>query len=135
MKSESIYLNEPPCIPRLISVEYYLLKSESYICWEVSQLADISELKEKLGSAVKKAGEDLKELDVGVAYSKLEDAISAIDIESKKQKIRDFIDSPKMDELKSAGRTVKDFLGFVPNYAQSIPGMIKDGVEKLKNKH
>ncbi len=98
-------------------------------------MADISELKEKLGSAVKKAGEDLKELDVGVAYSKLEDAISAIDIESKKQKIRDFIDSPKMDELKSAGRTVKDFLGFVPNYAQSIPGMIKDGVEKLKNKH
>ena len=98
-------------------------------------MADISELKEKLGSAVIKAGEDLKELDVGVAYSKLEDAISAIDIESKKQKIRDFIDSPKMDELKSAGRTVKDFLGFVPNYAQSIPGMIKDGVEKLKNKH
>lgn len=98
-------------------------------------MADISELKEKLGSAVKKAGEDLKELDVGVAYSKLEDAISAIDIESKKQIIRDFIDSPKMDELKSAGRTVKDFLGFVPNYAQSIPGMIKDGVEKLKNKH
>ena len=98
-------------------------------------MADISELKEKLGSAVKKAGEDLKELDVGVAYSKLEDAISAIDIESKKQKIRDFIDSPKMDELKSTGRTVKDFLGFVPNYAQSIPGMIRDGVEKLKNKH
>ncbi len=98
-------------------------------------MADISELKEKLGSAVKKAGEDLKELDVGVAYSKLEDAISAIDIESKKQKIRDFIDSPKRDVLKSAGRTVKDVLGFVPNYAQSIPGMIKDGVEKLKNKH
>jgi hypothetical protein len=97
-------------------------------------LSDIGELKEKLNSAVKKAGEDLKELDVGVAYSKLEDAISAIDIESKKQKVRDFIDSPKMDELKSTGRTVKDFLGFVPNYAQSIPGMIKDGVEKLKKK-
>ena len=97
-------------------------------------MSDIGELKERLGSAVKKAGEDLKELDVGVAYSKLEDAISAIDIESKKQKVRDFIDSPKMDELKSAGRTVKDFLGYVPNYAQSIPGMIKDSVEKLKNK-
>lgn len=97
-------------------------------------MSDIGELKEKLNSAVKKVGEDLKELDVGVAYSKLEDAISAIDIESKKQKVRDFIDSPKMDELKSTGRTVKDFLGFVPNYAQSIPGMIKDGVEKLKKK-
>ena len=97
-------------------------------------MSDIGELKEKLNSAVKKAGKDLKELDVGVAYSKLEDAISAIDIESKKQKVRDFIDSPKMDELKSTGRTVKDFLGFVPNYAQSIPGMIKDGVEKLKKK-
>ncbi|MBP5168024.1 MAG: hypothetical protein ILP14_02340 [Oscillospiraceae bacterium] len=97
-------------------------------------MSDINELKEKLGSAVKKAGENLKELDMGVAYSKLEEVISAIDIESKKQKVRDFLDSPKMDELKSTGRTVKDFLGFVPNYAQSIPGMIKDGVEKLKNK-
>lgn len=97
-------------------------------------MSDINDIKGKLGSAVKKAGEDLKELDMGVAYSKLEDVISAIDIESKKQKVRDFIDSPKMEELKSAGRTVKDFLGFVPNYAQSIPGMIKDGVEKLKKK-
>ena len=97
-------------------------------------MPDISELKEKLGSAVQKAGENLKDLDMGVAYTKLEDAISALDIESKKQKVRDFIDSPKMDELKSAGRTVKDFLGYVPNYAQSIPGMIKDGLEKLKKK-
>lgn len=98
-------------------------------------MPDINELKEKLGSAVKKAGEDLKELDMGVAYSKFEDVVSVIDIESKKQKVLDFIDSPKMDELKSAGRTVKDFLGYVPNYAQSIPGMIKDGVEKLQNRH
>ena len=97
-------------------------------------MPDISELKEKLGSAVQKAGENLKDLDMGVAYTKLEDAISALDIESKKQKVRDFIDSPKMDELKSAGRTVKDFLGYVPNYAQSIPGMIKDGIEKFKKK-
>ena len=98
-------------------------------------MSEISELKEKLGSAVRKAGEDLKELDMGVAYTKLEDVISSIDIESNKQKIRDFIDSPKMDELKATGRTVRDFLGFVPNYAQSIPGMVRDGVEKLKNKH
>ena len=98
-------------------------------------MSEISELKEKLGSAVRKAGEDLKELDMGVAYTKLEDVISSIDIESGKQKIRDFIDSPKMDELKATGRTVRDFLGFVPNYAQSIPGMVRDGVEKLKNKH
>ena len=98
-------------------------------------MSEISELKEKLGSAVRKAGEDPKELDMGVAYTKLEDVISSIDIESGKQKIRDFIDSPKMDELKATGRTVRDFLGFVPNYAQSIPGMVRDGVEKLKNKH
>jgi hypothetical protein len=39
-----------------------------------------------------------------------------------------------MDEIKSAGRTVKDFLGYVPNYAQSIPGMVKDGLEKLRKK-
>ena len=42
-------------------------------------MSDINELKEKLGSAVKKAGENLKELDMGVAYSKMEDVISSKD--------------------------------------------------------
>jgi hypothetical protein len=71
-------------------------------------------------------------LDAGVAYTKLEDAITSLDLEGKKQQVRDFIDSPKMDEIKSTGRTLRDFLGFVPNYVQSIPGMIRDGIERLK---
>ena len=98
-------------------------------------LADINEIKDKASAVVKKAGDDLKELDMGVAYTKLEDVISSIDIEGGKQKIRDFVDSPKMDDLKSVGRTVRDFLGFVPNYAQSVPGMLRDGIEKIKNRH
>ena len=97
-------------------------------------VADLEKLKEKVGTAVSKAGKSLSELDMGVAYTKMEDVLSSLDIEGKKQQIRDFIDSPKMDEIKSAGRTVKDFLGFVPNYAQSIPGMVKDGLEKLRKK-
>ena len=97
-------------------------------------VADFEKIKEKVDVAVSKAGQTLSELDMGVAYTKMEDVLSSLDIEGKKQQIRDFIDSPKMDEIKSAGRTVKDFLGFVPNYAQSIPGMVKDGLEKLKKK-
>ena len=97
-------------------------------------MADFEKIKEKVGEVVGKAGKSLSELDMGVAYTKMEDAISALDIEGKKQQIRDFIDSPKMDEIKSAGRTVRDFLGYVPNDAQSIPGMVKDGLEKLRKK-
>ena len=97
-------------------------------------MADFEKIKEKVDVAVSKAGQTLSELDMGVAYTKMEDVLSSLDIEGKKQQIRDFIDSPKMDEIKSAGRTVRDFLGYVPNYAQSIPGMVKDGLEKLKKK-
>ncbi len=97
-------------------------------------MADFEKIKEKVGEVVGKAGKSLSELDMGVAYTKMEDAISTLDLEGKKQQIRDFIDSPKMDEIKSAGRTVRDFLGYVPNYAQSIPGMVKDGLEKLRKK-
>ena len=97
-------------------------------------MADFEKIKDKVGEVVGKAGKSLSELDMGVAYTKMEDAISTLDLEGKKQQIRDFIDSPKMDEIKSAGRTVRDFLGYVPNYAQSIPGMVKDGLEKLRKK-
>lgn len=97
-------------------------------------MADFEQIKEKVGEVVNKAGKSISELDMGVAYTKMEDVLSSLDIEGKKQQVRDFIDSPKMDEIKSAGRTVKDFLGYVPNYAQSIPGMVKDGLEKIKKK-
>ena len=97
-------------------------------------MADINELKEKVSGAVAQATESLKELDAGVAYTKMEDLIAKVDIEGKKKQVTDFLDSPKMDEIKSAGRTVRDFLGFVPNYAQSIPGMIRDGIQKLTKK-
>ena len=97
-------------------------------------MADFEKIKEKVDVAVSKAGQTLSELDMGVAYTKMEDVLSSLDNDGNKHHIREFIDSPKMDEIKSAGRTVRDFLGFVPNYAQSIPGMVKDGLEKLKKK-
>ena len=95
-------------------------------------MADINEIKAKVGEAVIKAGEEIKALDMGVALTKAQDAVAALDIPGKKQQIIDFMDSPKMDELKGIGRTVKDFLHFVPQYAQSVPGMIKDLAEKIK---
>ena len=94
----------------------------------------MADIKEKVGSALSQATESIKELDMGVALTKAEDAISSLDLEGKKKQIADFLDSPKMDEIKSAGRTVRDFLGYVPNYVQSIPGMVKDRVEKLRKK-
>ena len=97
-------------------------------------MADIHQFKEQLSNTVAKAGEILKGLDAGVAYTKVEDLIHKMDLDGKKQQITDFLDSPKMDEIKASGRTVRDFLGFIPSYAQSIPGMIKDGLDKLKKK-
>ena len=78
--------------------------------------------------------EEVKGLDVGVIYTKFLDAIAGLDIESKKQAVRDFIDSPQMDAIKDTGRMVGDFLGYIPYFAQSIPGMVEDAVEKLKKK-
>ncbi len=97
-------------------------------------MADVNGIKEKLDNAVAKASENVKELDMGVALTKAQDMVSNLDLEGKKKDITDFLDSPQMDELKSAGRTLKDFLGFVPNYVQSIPGMVKDGIEKITKK-
>ena len=97
-------------------------------------MADIFEIKEKVCSAAAKAGENLKELHTGVALTKAKDLIGKVDLEGRKQQVEDFLDSPKMDEIRSAGRTLKDFLGYVPSYAQSIPGMVRDGIEKLKSK-
>ena len=97
-------------------------------------VAGLKRLREAFGSVVVKVGKPLSELDMGVAYTKMEDAISSLDIRGKKQQVIDFLDSPKMDEIRSAGRTLKDFLGFVPNYVQSIPGMVKDGLEKIRKK-
>ena len=95
----------------------------------------MADIKSTLKVATAKAGqlkEDVKALDMGVLYTKMEDTIAALDIEGKKQSVVDFLDSPQMDKLKGVARTVKDFCGFVPNYAQSIPGMIKDAAEKIK---
>ena len=97
-------------------------------------MADINQFREKVGSALSQATESIKELDMGVALTKAEDAISGLDLDGKKKQIADFLDSPKMDEIRSAGRTVRDFLGYVPNYVQSIPGMVRDRVEKLRKK-
>lgn len=76
--------------------------------------------------------EDIKSIDMGVALTKAQDAIATLDIEGKKQQVRDFIDSPEMDKIKGAARVVKDFVGYVPYFVQSVPGMIKDFKEKKK---
>ena len=78
--------------------------------------------------------EEVKGLDMGVVYTKFLDAIAGLDIESKKQAIKDFLDSPQMDSIKDKGRLLKDFAVYVPNFAQSIPGMVEDAVEKIKKK-
>lgn len=97
----------------------------------------MADIKAKIGAAVSKIDvaqikEEVRSLDMGVLYTKMEDTIAHLDLEGKKQALTDFMDGPEMDKLKGVGRTVKDFLGFVPNYAQSIPGMIKDAAEKIK---
>lgn len=78
--------------------------------------------------------EELKGLDTGVAYTKFLDAIKDLDLESKKQAIIDFMDSPAMEQLKGKGRTVKDFMGYVPYYAQSVPEMVKELFEGKEKK-
>ena len=76
--------------------------------------------------------DEIKGLDTGVLYTKAQDAVASLDISGKKQAVIDFIDSPKMEEIKGVLRTVKDFAGFVPNYLQSVPTMVKEalGIEK-----
>ena len=93
----------------------------------------LNEVKQKLADIdVDQIKDDIKALDMGVLYTKAQDTVAKLDIPGKKQQVIDFIDSPEMDKLKGIGRTVKDFAGFVPNYAQSVPGMIKDLAEKIK---
>jgi hypothetical protein len=99
-------------------------------------MADINDIKTKVAEKIASVDldaikDEVKALDMGVLYTKAQDAVAALDIEGKKQAVIDFLDSPEMDKLKGVGRTVKDFCGFVPNYAQSIPGMIKDAMEKI----
>lgn len=90
----------------------------------------INRLAASAGRVLVKTGEELKELDAGVALTKAQDAIGKLDLPGKKKQLEDLLDSPKMDELKSAARTVKDFAGFIPYYAQSIPSMIKGALGK-----
>ena len=87
------------------------------------------------GNLLVKAGEKLKEVDMGVAYTKASDVINKLDLDGKKKQLEDFLDSPKMDTLKEKARTVKDFAGFIPYYAQSIPSMVKGalGINDIKS--
>ena len=82
------------------------------------------------GNALLKAGEKLKEADMGVLLTKAHDAADRLALDEKKKKVEDLLDSPKMENMKSAARTAKDFLGFIPYYAQSIPSMIKGALGK-----
>lgn len=82
------------------------------------------------GDALVNAGEKLKEADMGVALTKAHDVIDKLALDEKKKQIEDLLDSPKMDKIKSVARTTKDFFGFIPYYAQSIPSMIKGALGK-----
>ena len=74
--------------------------------------------------------EEVKGIDMGVALTKAEDALKKMDIEGKKKAVVDYVKGPKMDKVKGAARTVKDFMGYVPYYAQSVPNMIKEALGK-----
>lgn len=74
--------------------------------------------------------DQVKALDMGVLYTKAEDAMAKVDVKAIKQKVIDKIDSPEADKVKGALRTVKDFVGYVPYYAQSVPNMIKEALGK-----
>ena len=93
----------------------------------------IENLAGKLGAGLVKAGKSLEELDVGVALTKFEDFKANLGISEKVKAVADYLDSPKMDGVKSAMITVKDFAGFVPNFAQSVPSMIREalGIEDI----
>ena len=78
--------------------------------------------------------DEVRNLDTGVLYTKALDAIAKLDIPGKKQAVIDFIDSPTTAALKEKAYLLKDFLGYVPQYAQSVPTMIKEGFEKLTKK-
>lgn len=82
--------------------------------------------------AIEKMTKSVSELDAGVLLTKAQDAAAKLDLEGKKKELEDFLDSPKMDSIKSAARTAKDFAGFIPYYAQSVPEMIKGALSKEK---
>lgn len=91
---------------------------------------NVEKIKEKAGNMLIRAGEELKDLDVGVALTKAQDFSKKLDLAGKKKAVEDYLDSPAMDPVKSAAITVKDFLGYVPYYAQSVPTMIKEALGK-----
>lgn len=82
------------------------------------------------GDFLVKAGEKLKEADMGTALTKAHDVMDKLALDEKKKQLEDLLDSPKMENVKSAARTAGDFLGYIPYYAQSIPSMIKGALGK-----
>lgn len=96
---------------------------------------DFNKITSAAGDFLVKAGTRIKELDMGVALTKAQDIAKDLDLEEKKAKIADLLDDPKAEGFKSAMRTVKDFTGFIPYYAQSIPSMVKGalGINDIKS--
>ncbi len=76
--------------------------------------------------------EEVKAIDTGVLLTMAEDAVAKLDVEGKKQAVKDFIDSPTTAALKEKLYLLKDFVGYVPYYAQSVPTMVKEAIEKVK---
>lgn len=90
----------------------------------------LNKLSSAAGSFLVKTGERLKEADMGTALTKAHDVVDKLALNEKKKQLEDLLDSPKMENVKSAARTAGDFLGYIPYYAQSIPSMIKGALGK-----
>lgn len=107
---------------------------------DVKDLVNVAKAKAaELGEKVKNIDtasikDEVKNLDTGVLYTKALDAVAKLDIPGKKQAVIDFIDSPTTAALKEKAYLLKDFVGYVPYYAQSVPTMIKEGFQKLTKK-
>ena len=103
---------------------------------DINQYVDIlkgkaEEVKTKIDSVDwDQLKDEIKGIDMGVAYTKALDAMEQFDVKGKIKSVEDKLDSPEMDKLKGVLRTVKDFMGFVPNYMQSVPNMIKEALGK-----
>ena len=95
----------------------------------------MSNIKEKVADTLNNIKSETKTaieyLDVGEFVGKAVRFKEKLSQDSIKDKIYDFRDNAKYDGIKSAGRTVKDFVSNYPVYfLQGVVGSIKDKFEK-----
>ncbi len=92
---------------------------------------DFEALKDKAIDLVQEAKTTVEYLDVGEVVAKAKRAADKID-KSFFQKIRyEFQDNAKYDSIRSAGRSVRDFvLNYPVYYIQGLAGAIQDKLKK-----